>query len=330
MFFYLEPSYRLHLKDLSEKVIVELKWRLENDPAAKKWFSESFGLTPTLSKVLEDIDKLFPDTPAKLLKDVFEALKLYDLVDLMEKAKPRTLRPAFPLREIRLKLDASGRPTRFYSKVAVLIIHTEVDPADSKVQNIGSFFQGFDSRSRVTTVSLTLLIRVCAMVKEWREIESNFEAGRAQETEKRLKAELQDLQQEIITLIEHCGHQQEMIWRAIAMESEKSARLGKYMEIRKMKKKDRQPMIANIIGQKTQKLKEESKKFKVTLDRWAPSEGRLHKIQDDSFLILSEPVFLNKCEHTIAIYFITLRSREKVMKNGLQLTFLTFNLASAK
>lgn len=281
MFFYLEPSYRLHLKDLSEKVIVEFKWRLENDPAAKKWFSESFGLTPTLSKVLEDIDKLFPDTPVKLLKDVFEALELYDLVDLMEKAKPRTLRPAFPLREIRKTLDANRRLTRFYSKAAVLIIDTE---ADSKVQNIGSFFQGFDSRSRVTTVSLTSLILACAVVKDWREIESSFEAGRAQDTEKKLKAELQD-----IILSKHLVKSHEKLWRAIAMDWEKRDILEEYMEMRKMKKNDRKLTIANIIGQKTQKLQEEIEKFKMTLDKWAPSEGRLHKIQDDSFFFLSEP-----------------------------------------
>ena len=100
-------------------MIVELKWRLENDPTGKKWFLESFGLAPTISEVLENIDELFPDTPAKLLKEVFEALELYDLAELMEKAKRRTLRPAFPLRELRKTFNASKRPTRFYSKVAV-------------------------------------------------------------------------------------------------------------------------------------------------------------------------------------------------------------------
>lgn len=308
LFLNLEPSYRLHLKDLSEKVILELKWRLENDPAAKKWFSESFGLTRTLSKVLQDIDKLFPDTPAKLLKDVFEALELYDLVDLMEKAKPRTLRPAFPLREIRKTLDASRRPTRFYSKAAVLIIDTEADPAASKVQNIGSFFQGFDSRSRVTTVSLTSLIRVCAMIKEWREIERNFEAGRAQDTEKRLKAELQD----IMIWRQLFKSNEEMLKGAIEMEREKSGILEKYMEMRKIKKKDRKLTIANIIGQKTQKLQETIEKFTMTLDKWAPSGGRLHKIQDDSFLLLSEPGFFFKANVSIQLqYTLSLSGQEK-------------------
>lgn len=271
MFFYLEPSYKLQLKDLSEKVIVELKWRLDNDPAAKKWFYESFGLTPTLSKVLEDIDELFPDTPAKLLKDVFEALELYDLVDLMEKAKPRTLRPAFPLGEIRKTLNASRRSTRFYSKAEVLIIDTKADPAHSRAGKIGSFFQGFDSRSRVTTVSVASLNRVCVTVKKWREIESNFETGRAQETEKRLKTDLQFLEKEFFVGPKPPG-------RSFTIVQEINDELQKYMDMRRLKEKDRKLLIATIIGQKTQELQEEGEKFKMTLDKWAPSEGWLHKI----------------------------------------------------
>lgn len=273
MSFSLEPSYKLHLKDLSQKVIVELKWRLENDPTGKKWFFESFGLAPTISEVLENIDELFPDTPAKLLKEVFEALELYDLAELMEKAKRRTLRPAFPLTELRKTLNASKRPTRFYSKVAVLIFDAEADQADSKAQNIGSFFQGFNSQSRVTTVSLTSLNRACAVVKKWRKIEGDFETGRPQETEKRLKTELQGLQQSTRDLIEVLEVEGMMITRASEMEVKKNEELQKYIEMRKMKKKDRKVTIANIIGETTQELQKEREKFKMTLDKWTPSEG---------------------------------------------------------
>ena len=44
-----------------------------------------------------DIEILFLETPLKLLKDVFDALQLFDFVDLLEKEKPRTLRPSLPL-----------------------------------------------------------------------------------------------------------------------------------------------------------------------------------------------------------------------------------------
>ena len=102
----LESSYKPYLKDIPTRLTTELMCRLENDPLAKKWFYESFGLpvTYTISDVLENISEFFPDTPIKLLKDVFQALELHDLVEILERAlKPRTLRPTLPLKEIKKK-----------------------------------------------------------------------------------------------------------------------------------------------------------------------------------------------------------------------------------
>lgn len=124
----------------------ELKCRLENDPLALKWFYESFGLsaTNTISDILENISEFFPDTPLKLLKDVFQALELNDLVEILEKVKPRTLRPTLPLKEIKKMTNASNRPTRYYNEVAVLIIDTGTSRARSKTGiRIGSFFKEF-------------------------------------------------------------------------------------------------------------------------------------------------------------------------------------------
>ena len=61
------------------------------------------------------LEKNIPDTPIR-------GTKLYDFVKFLEKAtKLRTLRPAFPLREIE-KLTNGNRPIKVYSKVEVLII----------------------------------------------------------------------------------------------------------------------------------------------------------------------------------------------------------------
>ena len=57
------------------------------------------------------------------------------------------------------------------------------------------------------------------------------------------------------------------------MEVKKNEELQKYIEMRKMKKKDRKVTIANIIGETTQELQKEREKFKMTLDKWTPSEG---------------------------------------------------------
>ena len=99
-----ESPYKPYLKDLSMEVTTELMCRLDNDPLAKKWFYESFGLPATCTKsdVLGNISELFPDIPIKLLKDVFQALELHDLVEILEKVlKPRMLRPTLPLKEIK-------------------------------------------------------------------------------------------------------------------------------------------------------------------------------------------------------------------------------------
>ena len=77
----------------------ELTSRLQNDQVALERFYRSFGLDPGKLRTRElfDIKELFPDTPVKMLKDVCEALQLYDLAELLDKVtKPRALRPALP------------------------------------------------------------------------------------------------------------------------------------------------------------------------------------------------------------------------------------------
>ena len=91
------------LKDLSEDMTAELTSKLRSDPVTLERFYQSFGLDPKKlsARGLRNIGEFFPDTPIKMLKEVFEALKLYDLVELLEKVtKPRTLRPALSLKEI--------------------------------------------------------------------------------------------------------------------------------------------------------------------------------------------------------------------------------------
>ena len=114
--------------------------------------------------VLKDISELFPDTPVRLLKDISEALQLYDLAELLDKAKPRTLRPALPLEEIGNLSNASNRPTTFYSKAAVLII----DPtrsANDTAERIASFFTDLNSESEVNVVSVQQKLEVLRQMK---------------------------------------------------------------------------------------------------------------------------------------------------------------------
>ena len=132
----------------------EVTIRLQSNKVALDRFYKSYGLDPNklYPERLRKISELFPDTPVKVLKDVFEALQLYDLVELLEKVKPRTLRPALPLKEIE-KLSSDPRPTKFYTKAEFLIIDYTANAGDDNVERIGSFFKAFNSRTEVTTIT---------------------------------------------------------------------------------------------------------------------------------------------------------------------------------
>ena len=121
---------------------------------------QSFGIldfprfaVPKIDEVLD----LFPDTPVYLLKDVFEALQLYDLVDLLEKPAryhtTRSLRQALTLDEIRKLRSTSNRPTTFHSCAAVLILVR--NKGDPDVNKIKTFFTDLQSNSEVTIIKCT-------------------------------------------------------------------------------------------------------------------------------------------------------------------------------
>ena len=134
--------------------------RLQNDLTALHQFCKAFGLDPEKlnPERLQSIGELFPDTPIKLLRDVFEELQFHDLLEFLEKVKPRTLRPSVPLKEIRKFLNASERPTKICRKAEVLIISytDESDALDACVENIGSFFEGLHSESQITEVTVNV------------------------------------------------------------------------------------------------------------------------------------------------------------------------------
>ena len=136
----------------------ELTSRLLGDPTALDRFYRAFGLDSTKFYSRREqwsIRELFPETPIKMLKEVFEALKLYDLVELLERAtKPRTLHPALSLKEIETLQDASDRPTKFYSKAEVLIIHVHENVARNDAEKIGTFFKALNSQTQVTSLSM--------------------------------------------------------------------------------------------------------------------------------------------------------------------------------
>ena len=270
----LDSSYKPYLKDLSKKVTTELKCRFENDPLALKWFYESFGLsaTYTISDILENISELFPDTPLKLLKDVFQALELHDLVEILEKVKPRTLRPTLPLKEIKKMTNASNRPTRYYNEVTVLIIDTGTGLAHSKTGiRIGSFFKEFNSRSRVSTVTTTLPL-LSDVIRRWRQTQLSLENRQeAEETQKFIERGLKtevELRLKDLESISLGNYPADVVRQLRTEELEAKKELEEYIEMRKMKKKDKKLAIEKKINQTRKEQQEKKGNFQIILEEW--------------------------------------------------------------
>ena len=141
---------------MNEKVISEIKERLKRDRDAFKRVLQSFGITKNTLPLrnFSSIFQLFPDTPVTMLKDVFEALQLYDLLELLEiksAIKPHSsLQLANTLDEIKKLNGVADLPTTYHSCGAVLIITD--DENVSIASAIKTFFTDLDNKSDVTEI----------------------------------------------------------------------------------------------------------------------------------------------------------------------------------
>lgn len=256
------------------KLNAELITRLNRDPVAQKTFRESLGLDSSLDSfphVLEVLNELFPDTPVKLLQDVFEALQLHDLVDLWKKLKPRVLRPALPLEEIR-KVSNASRRTRFYKKAAVLIVDNKPFPQHSYAQRIGSFFKDFNSESNVTTVSASTAQLLLSDITQLKEMKRIFQHGTAEMIEGHLKGKISSLQQHqqyLQSIIKGPSKEEERSFQASMMVSESEIKIELFREMRRMKEEVRNMTVEEMINQRHEELQTEWKK--MVLDKWMHS-----------------------------------------------------------
>ena len=140
---------------MDTRVISEIQERLERDHDASQHVLQSFGISkkPLHLRNFSSIFQLFPDTPVTMLKDVFEALQLYDLLELLEikSIKPhRSLQLAYLLDEIKKLNGVADLPTTYHSCGAVLIITD--DENVSTASAIKTFFTDLDNKSDVTEI----------------------------------------------------------------------------------------------------------------------------------------------------------------------------------
>ena len=139
---------------MDTRVISEIQKRLERDRDAFKRVLQSFGITDKTSRLrnFSSIFQLFPDTPVTMLKDVFEALQLYDLLELLEiksAIKPHSsLQLAYTLDEIKKLNGVADLPTTYHSCGAVLIITDNENISSASA--IKTFFTDLDNKSDVT------------------------------------------------------------------------------------------------------------------------------------------------------------------------------------
>ena len=145
------------MKDLSDDVTRKLSEMLHANEAALEKFYQFFGLKTRGRYHLEEIKQMFPDTAVGELKECFEALRLYDLVEIMEKVRPRSLRPAVSPEQIEKLRRADDRPTKYHSDVAVLVVSLTVEEDNVEREHAGkieTFFKDLNSRNEVALISL--------------------------------------------------------------------------------------------------------------------------------------------------------------------------------
>ena len=247
----------------------ELTSRLQNDAVALERFYRSFGLDPgkLRTRGLSDIKELFPDTPVKMLKDVCEALQLYDLVELLDKVtKPRALRPALPLKEIEKLPRANNRPIKTFTQAEVLIINfSGEDGADCHAENFGSFFKVLNPQNQVTTLTPTTAKSSGNLSEQLEELKTNrMMKERDIVRAKRKEMMLQDYLANKILFKE---------------ESEMKKELGEIMEKSKRLRKEI-TSIEEEMKEKEEELKKEDEKLKMIfsteIDKWTEqAQGRL-------------------------------------------------------
>jgi len=262
-------------------VVAELTIRLQSDPIAQEQFYHSFGLGKMHhSRVLRDISELFPDTPVRLLKDIFEALELYDLAELLEKAKPRSLRPALPQKEIGKLPNASNRPTTFYSKASVLII-TPTRSANDEAERMASFFKELSSGSEVNAISVQQkfeLVKQIKMLKKKSE-GNRYHKGDEKLKERRLKR-LMEEREDLTTELESVNGESlrfKYLERELNHVIQEESWIRKELERRKQWTEEEKPKIEKEIKQKGEELQQERDKLKMAVstvvDRWTHMEG---------------------------------------------------------
>ena len=206
---------------------------------------------------MRQIAHSFPNTPVDLMRQCFEALQMYDLVDLLEKAvKTISLRPVLSSGEVET-LRTGNLPTKSHNNVVVLVVN---DSADKDLnQKIEVFFKELNSQNDVTVIGSS---RSEEKLKELNDLKcKQMHLKRKQMHLKRKQMHLKRVSKTVnlpLTAIKR-GWDDELIELEF-----KIVRLGKEMEMNK-------PLVEELL-----KENEETKKIITsTMDNWIQNQGWL-------------------------------------------------------
>ena len=201
---------------------------------------------------MRQIAHSFPNTPVDLMRQCFEALQMYDLVDLLEKAvKTSSLRPVLSLGEVET-LRTGNLPTKSHNNVVVLVVN---DSADKDLnQKIEGFFKELNSQNDVTVIG------------------SSWSEGKLKEL-RDLKRKQMDLKRKQIDLKRRQMYRKQIEKNYLLMKTSTriAALSGAMFEIAELEKEIamNKPLVEELL-----KENEETKTIITsTMDNWIQNQG---------------------------------------------------------
>ena len=227
-----------------------MDWKLYADKVGLERILRFFGLEVDLIHTrsfscMRRIAHSFPNTPVDLMRQCFEALQMYDLVDLLEKAvKTISLRPVLSSGEVEA-LRTGNLPTKSHNNVVVLVVN---DSADKDLnQKIEGFFKELNLQNDVTLIG-----------SSWSE---------------EMLEELRDLKQKQKRLKELREQQMQQMLQMLRKQPRSYLISSKNFEIARLEKEMK--MNKSLVEELLKENEETKTIITSTMDNWIQNQGWL-------------------------------------------------------